>query len=594
MATSLDTLSLSQMLDLAIGMPNNGAVHFAAMRKLLQTVLEHLDVQYLTSQEPWPGQLSGPSLADVAAEVKEVKREMEDFKKHMSKSPRAATMKKAQEAPDESPRAATMKKAQEAPDEDMSLSLDLDEEVGIIKMTQNRMAQTVKELAASMKKLEEDLKKLREDAAKWKEESSNEISQQLEALLEETKRELQKMEEQQEMRKAMLEQLVAETTSKLAEIGEMMESVQEEQERIKAECSNCSFDINEHLGELLQRCEKLQEQVESLESRQMAMGKLNRMMRNWGQDTEKMQPKDATVVQMQRDYEKLSFISGTLQKDSEKKQKAIEMLFQSLEKLQTEKADQQDMMAAMDMKADKAALGRKVNSSQFEANMERLDERLQELQSQISGQEQQWNNTQQQLSLVEEEKLDRQELKTFSNQMEEMWKRSIEDLKNEMKKGDSGAGIKKQLPVPFTCLSCDRMLTVQVPGQYPKTLPYLQPLPPSKEPQHGPRRPVVRGGGSHVPQSSGDHQSSSFKLPPIQDCLRNKALLQGLVTLPNKPRVTQLLGSGGHVPRGRSDQLPVVIRSLHEPGPATSRDHPRHSPPTRHQGTRAPPATPAP
>ncbi|NWS02409.1 QRIC2 protein, partial [Motacilla alba] len=153
------------------------------------------------------------------------------------------------------------------------------------------------------------------------------------ALLEETKRELQKMEEQQEMRKAMLEQLVAETTSK---VNEQMRfwgstpitpglSVQEEQERIKAECSNCSFDINEHLGELLQRCEKLQEQVESLESRQMAMGKLNRMMRNWGQDTEKMQPKDATVVQMQRDYEKLSFISGTLQKDSEKKQKAIEV-----------------------------------------------------------------------------------------------------------------------------------------------------------------------------------------------------------------------------------------------------------------------------
>ena len=45
---------------------------------------------------------------------------------------------------------------------------------------------------------------------------------------------------------------------------------------------------------------------------------------------------------------------------------------------------------------------------------------------------------------------------------------------------------------------------------------------------------MVRGGDSHVPQSSGDHQSSSFKLPPIQDSLRNKAFLQGLVTLPSK------------------------------------------------------------
>ncbi|NXH04038.1 QRIC2 protein, partial [Loxia leucoptera] len=182
-------------------------------------------------------------------------------------------------------------------------------------------------------------------------------------------------------------------------------------------------------------------------------------------DPEQIQPKEATVVQMQRDYEKLSFISGSLQKDSEKKQKEIEMLFQSLEKLQKEKANHLDILAAMDVKADKAALGSKVNCSQFEANMERLDERMQELQSQISGQEQHWNNMQQQLSLVEEEKLDRLELKTFRYQMEETWKRRIEELRNEMKEGDSGAGIKKQLPVPFTCLSCDRMLSVQVPGQ---------------------------------------------------------------------------------------------------------------------------------
>ncbi|XP_064250891.1 glutamine-rich protein 2-like isoform X2 [Passer domesticus] len=167
------------------------------------------------------------------------------------------------------------------------------------------------------------------------------------------------------------------------------------------------------------------------------------MMRNWGQNTQQMQPEDATAVQMQRDYEKLSFISGTLQKDSEQKQKEIKMLFQSLEKLQKEKADQQDMLAAMDMKADKAALGSKVNCSQFDVTMERLDERMEELQSQISGQEQHWNNTQQQFSDAMEEKLDRLELKTFRNQMEETWKRSIEELRNEMKQGDSGAGIKK-------------------------------------------------------------------------------------------------------------------------------------------------------
>ncbi|NWV65262.1 QRIC2 protein, partial [Malurus elegans] len=181
-------------------------------------------------------------------------------------------------------------------------------------------------------------------------------------------------------------------------------------------------------------------------------------------DKEQRQHMDTTVVQMQRDCEQLSFISESLQKDSQQKQEAIEMLFQSLEKLQKEKADEQDMLAALDVKAEKAALGGKVNCSQFEENMGRLDERMEELQSQISGQKKHWNKVQQQLSNVAEEKLDRLELKAFSNQIEEMWNRSTKELEKKMMEGDRGAGIKKQLPVPFKCLSCDRMITMNVPG----------------------------------------------------------------------------------------------------------------------------------
>ncbi|NWI41932.1 QRIC2 protein, partial [Picathartes gymnocephalus] len=173
---------------------------------------------------------------------------------------------------------------------------------------------------------------------------------------------------------------------------------------------------------------------------------------------------EATFLQIQKDYEKLSFVSGSLQKDSQQKQKAIEMLFQSLEKLQKEKADEQDMLAAMELKADKAALDSKVSCSQFEENMEQLDERMQELQSQMSDQEQHWNKVQQQFSDAMEEKLDRRELKVFRKRLEDSWTRDIEELEKRIM-GDSGAGIKKQLPVPFTCLSCDRMLTMQVPGQ---------------------------------------------------------------------------------------------------------------------------------
>ncbi|NWW83280.1 QRIC2 protein, partial [Climacteris rufus] len=181
-------------------------------------------------------------------------------------------------------------------------------------------------------------------------------------------------------------------------------------------------------------------------------------------DEELRQHMETKFLQIERDYEKFTFISGSLQKDSQQKQKEIETLFQSLEKLQKEKADEQDMLAAMDVKADKADLGNKVDCSQFEENMEQLDDRMQVLQSQISGQKQHWNKVQQQFRDAMEEKLDRLELKVFRKRLEETWNRNIEELERRMM-GDSGAGIKKQLPVPFSCLSCDRMLTVQVPGQ---------------------------------------------------------------------------------------------------------------------------------
>ncbi|NWZ98459.1 QRIC2 protein, partial [Nesospiza acunhae] len=181
-------------------------------------------------------------------------------------------------------------------------------------------------------------------------------------------------------------------------------------------------------------------------------------------DRELRQDMEAKVLEIQRDYEKLRFASKSIQKDSQQKQREMEMLIQSLEKLQKEKADQQDMMAAMDMKADKAALGSKVNRSQFEENMEELDERMKDLQSQISGQEQYWNKMQTQFSNAMEEKLDRLELKTFRKHLEESWNRNLEELEDRLL-SESAAGFKKQLPVPFTCLSCDRMLSVQVPGQ---------------------------------------------------------------------------------------------------------------------------------
>ncbi|XP_039245198.1 glutamine-rich protein 2-like isoform X3 [Pipra filicauda] len=538
MATPLDTLSLSQLLDLAIGMPQNGAVHFAAMRKLLQAVLGHLDVQYLTAQEPWTGELSGPSLAELAMGMKDMKQEMESCRKLISEDLRAEIgaikaehsrvsedIKKIQEAQAmaeskhlqeidklkaaQSRMAEDMKKVQEEHDQAMAECQDLREEIDRIKATLSFMEEDImriKETLALMKKMEDDIRKLREDIAKWKEETNEQITQQLESVLQKTKSELKKMEEQQEMKNSMLEQLVTETANQLN-----------------------------------------------------------------AQDQQLLQHMEDSFGKIQKEYKKFSYISESIQTDCQMKQKAIEMLFQSLERLKKEKVDEQNMLTAMDMKADKDALGSKVDCTQFEASMEGLDERLRKIQGQMSGQKQHCNELQQKLKDMMENKLDRGELKYFRNRLEEIWKGKMEDLENRIL-GDSAAGLRKQLPVPFTCLSCDRPVKTLVPGPHPETLPYFQPLPPSKDAQQSQRRTVINGKIPRVAPSTGNPQSSRSPGQLIQASPRNNVRLKGITALPSKPNVTIVVGTSGPNSPEQKDQTPVVDSAQEEPGPSTSQE----------------------
>ncbi|NXP96398.1 QRIC2 protein, partial [Passerina amoena] len=154
------------------------------------------------------------------------------------------------------------------------------------------------------------------------------------ALRQETKLELQNMEEQQEMRSAMMEELVTATIKRVNEQVRSWGSTPttpglglEEQQEGTGDC--CTFNIRACVVKLLKRCENLQEQVESLESQQVAMAKLPFAQcmafpsKELEHDQERLLYVEATVVQMKGDCEKLSFVSGNLQKDCEQKQKEI-------------------------------------------------------------------------------------------------------------------------------------------------------------------------------------------------------------------------------------------------------------------------------
>ncbi|XP_042658399.1 glutamine-rich protein 2 isoform X2 [Tyto alba] len=432
-----------------------------------------------------------------------------------------------------------------------------------------------------IRQLEDALGKLEASEANWKGDVSDQITLQLGSTLQEVTCKLKELEEQQEMNKATLEQLVTKTADQLQEqldeLRAVVGSTGQEQAEVEAACPICSTDISKQVGQLLQRYEKLQELVDSFMSRRV-VGKVVRQLPGSNQDEELLKRIQATVRQVQGDYEKLSSVTGNLLNDRHQKQKDIEALFQSLEKLEKEKADKEDLVLGINVKADKTALAGKVSRSQFDASMERLNGMIQEMLSRVMGQEQDWHQVQQQLSEEMDSKLDRLELGPFRQQLEEHWKRILEQLREKAQptEADDAAGIKKQLLAHFHCVSCDRPLNMLVPGPHIVAIPSMPPLPPrfagrshtilelEQTQQHGHRERAPECVYPSVPRHCGGRHTLTH---PLQRCPRLQPLppsaprpVQPPTLLPIKHDEMELLGQDGHIYRGRRDgQLPLLV-----------------------------------
>ncbi|KAK2515608.1 hypothetical protein Q9233_014121 [Columba guinea] len=167
----------------------------------------------------------------------------------------------------------------------------------------------------------------------------------------------------------------------------------------QAGCHVCSPYTRVLLGKLLQRCEKLEEQVESLA--QKAGGKVEshpKWRRQSLQQDEQLKCLQASIVQLQKDYEKLSSAHANLQQDRQQEQNDIKALSKAVGRLKKQKADKEELqLLGIDEKADKAALADKVSCSQFEACVERLNEMMEEVTSRVTGQEKGWQRFQQEL-----------------------------------------------------------------------------------------------------------------------------------------------------------------------------------------------------
>ncbi|XP_064007035.1 glutamine-rich protein 2 isoform X3 [Pogoniulus pusillus] len=421
-----------------------------------------------------------------------------------------------------------------------------------------RLVSDLRDEKGKSRQLEDALGRLGAAGVGLKADTSDQITLEPESALQEVKQELKELGEHQEMTKATLEQLVTKSSEQLQEqLDKLREMVESSPGQEQAECPTCSTDTSWQLGQLLQRYEKLQELMHSFMSQQPVGKMMKPMPRRTQQDEELLKHIQATVVHLQGDYEKLSSVTGNLLDDCHQKQKDIEALFQSLERLEKEKVDKEDLLLGIDVKADKSALAGKVNRTQFDASMERLNEVIQEMLSRVTGQEQGWHQLQQQLSEELGSKLDRLELGPFRQQLEEHWRSTLEKIKEKEPgtKADDAAGIKKQLLSHFHCVSCDRPLNMLVPGPLVPTVPSMPSLPSrlagdlqtileqEHAQQHSHRERAAEGRFPSVPRHCGGQHTLTL---PLQRCQRPRSLPPGTpqplhTPLPGKaPRGTRL------------------------------------------------------
>ncbi|XP_069510796.1 glutamine-rich protein 2 isoform X4 [Ambystoma mexicanum] len=311
-------------------------------------------------------------------------------------------------------------------------------------------------------------------------------------------------------------------------------------------CPACSIDVGEQVSQLVIKYEQLQDLVNTFMSRQTD-GKQSRKSSQKSQDGQLLSHIQCTIHHLQEECEKLNKTTGNLIDDHQQKQKHIDIIYQSLEKLEEKKADKDHIEMEIDVKADKRALEGKVSRTQFDATNEQLNKMMQDLLEKVTGQEQDWQKVVDKISLEMETKLDRLELDPFKHQLEDRWKAIHKQLKDRAPtyEADDAAGIRKQLIARFHCISCDRPVDMMVPG--PDRIPDMS--------DYGHMGTPRSCGGSHTMTFPHRRYTRLQNINPNQ-CVQPEE--ENILALLKQEEV-DILGLDGHIYRGRMDhRFPAI------------------------------------
>ncbi|XP_071672580.1 uncharacterized protein [Patagioenas fasciata] len=406
------------------------------------------------------------------------------------------------------------------------------------------MARALHGQEEKISKVEDAPRKMRAAGAGRKADGSAQMTQQPRPKGQKVKAERKELGKQQEPTQAELEHLAAEYVNLL-----VMETAQQLQAEVdeprataqsggheQAGCHVCSLDTMVLLEKLLQRCEKLEEQVASLA--QKAGGKVDnyeKWRRQSLQQDEQLKCLQASIMQLQKDYEKFSSGLANLQQDRQQEQNDIK-------------------------KVDKAALADKVSRSQFEACMEQLNKGMEKVTSRVTGQEQDCQQFQQELQRQMDCKLDRRELGAFRQQQEERWKSLSRQLQKVLQpERDDAAGIRKERTgecrYPTVPRSCGGPHTVRPPR--------FQPQPPSipRPSQASARSPNKKDAMQLLGQDGTDGKQQN-KQPSVTESSELSSKQRGTpntTTSMSRPSTSSSLQHQPAAPKNRSASSPARL-----------------------------------
>ncbi|KAK2510601.1 hypothetical protein Q9233_017586 [Columba guinea] len=355
-----------------------------------------------------------------------------------------------------------------------SILADLKRQVSFLQ----DMARALHGEEEKIRKVEDAPRKTRGSGAGRKAGGSGRMTRQPRPKGQKVKAERKELGKQQEPTQAELKQVADEYVKKLVrETAQQLQAEQLDKPRATAQrggdehagCHYCRPETRGLLGKLLQRCEKLEEQVESLA--QKVGGKVDnyaKWRRQSLQQAKQLRCLRASIVQLQKDCEKLSLALTNLQHDLQQKQNDIKALSQALERIKKQKVDKEELLVlGIDEKADKDKISRR----RFEACMEQLNKVMEEVTGQVKFLHRFQQDLRRQMDCklaegVTRPQLDRRELGAFRQQQEERWKSLRGQLQEKALQPEryDAAGIRKQLLPGFHCLSCDRPLNMLAPG----------------------------------------------------------------------------------------------------------------------------------